>query len=810
MTVAVPQTAISPAEREARIADLLAAEYVRPDWGLGDGSGAGVHREPLDGAEPAAVLAAAAVVLSRYDHLDRLAVLGLARGGAPDSLAALPVGEDQPVAELLRAAEDRLARPGPADTPELAARLARADGGGAVSVQLRLPTHGRAERAVGNGRFPLTVTVERGRLRCDYRREAFSPVMVAQFARHLARVSRQLAAAGPDTPLSAIALLDESERGRVVALCAPGRSVPEQRDRIDQLVRARAAERPSAVAVRCGERDLTYRQLDARADQIAKALGWEGLRPGDRVGVCLERSAELITLLLGVLRAGGVYVPMEPGYPAERLAHTAADAGLALVVTELADFPAGRARLLHPAELAALADRFDAGPVPRHGSPDDPAYVIYTSGSTGRPKGVVVTHRNVTSLIAGTSQDFRFGPADVWALFHSVAFDMSVWEIWGALTTGGRLVVVPSLVCRAPGEFHAQLAAERVTVLNQTPSAFAQLIEADQAEPRALALRLVSFGGEPLDTRMLLPWFDRHPETDCRMVNLYGITETTVHSTWQVVGRAEALAASRSVGTALPGEHLYVRDRHGRLLPPGVAGEIYVGGAGVAAGYLNRPELNAERFLPDPDRGGRMYRSGDQGRLLPSGRLEHLGRLDGQVKLRGYRIELDEVRAVLLEDPAVLAAAVVLNRPDPGDPATDRLDAYVVLGDGDPAAVRERAARLLPGYMMPSTVTALPALPLTVNGKLDRSLLPQPALAPHAPAGQSVQERVHHAWQSIVGRPIGLDDNFFDTGGNSMLVGRLVRRLPELGLPKPSLRQTYVHSTVRRLAALLEELQAAG
>lgn len=168
-----------------------------------------------------------------------------------------------------------------------------------------------------------------------------------------------------------------------------------------------------------------------------------GLRPGDRVGVCLERSAELITLLLGVLRAGGMYVPMEPGYPAERLAHTAADAGLALVVTELADFPAGRARLLHPAELAALADRLDADPVPRHGSPDDPAYVIYTSGSTGRPKGVVVTHRNVTSLIAGTSQDFRFGPADVWTLFHSVAFDMSVWEIWGALTTGGRLVVVP-------------------------------------------------------------------------------------------------------------------------------------------------------------------------------------------------------------------------------------------------------------------------------------------------------------------------------------------------------------------------------
>ncbi|SNQ52031.1 Amino acid adenylation domain-containing protein [Frankia canadensis] len=829
-------------EKESRLADLLAAEYVRPDWGLGvpGSQGTDTHREDLGITDEATVFAAVALVLSHYDRLDRV-ILG-AGGVGPDTspvaLAALPVSDRTRVVDLLERAADLLTRPWPWYDQELAARLSQSDGGGEVSVAVRFG------RAAGTGTrtgrpaaepqavpppFPLTLTVSRTDLgslssTCSFRRELFHPDMVAQFARHVAAVGRQLAAAAPGAELSSIELLDQEERKRVAALGDPGRTVPDEPRRIDELVAARAAACPVAVAVSHGRDHLTYRQLDESADRLARALRAHGVRSGSRVGVCMDRSPELIATLLAVLRAGAAYVPMDPGYPAERLGYTVEDAEVVLVVTDLKEFPAGPARVIRPEELRAATGRHTASP-PAERSADDPAYVIYTSGSTGRPKGVVVTHRNVTALISGTDQDFRFSPSDVWALFHSVAFDMSVWEIWGALTTGGRLVVLPHLVCRSPRELHALLTAERVSVLNQTPSAFAQLLEAERTEPGPLTPRLVTFGGEPLDTRMLLPWFDRHPEAECRMVNLYGITETTVHSTWTTITRDAAAAASRQVGTALPGEYLSVRDSAGRLLPPGVAGEINVGGVGVALGYLNRPELTAERFLPDPDRGGRMYRSGDRGRLLPSGVLEHLGRLDSQVKLRGYRIELDEIRAVLLEDPRVLAAAVVVNRRDPDDPATARLDAYAVLDGVDPApagesgaAIRARARRVLPDYMVPSTVTILPALPLTPNGKLDGGRLPRPAPEPDGlkepetaegsqPCAASPVGTVRRAWMSIVGIPAGLDDNFFDVGGNSILIGRLVRELEQMGLPRLSLRQAYLNPTIRQTAGLLEKLR---
>ncbi|WP_143343260.1 AMP-binding protein, partial [Crossiella equi] len=263
------------------------------------------------------------------------------------------------------------------------------------------------------------------------------------------------------------------------------------------------------------------------------------------------------------------------------------------------------------------------------------AYVIYTSGSTGRPKGVVVPHRNVLALVAATRPEYALSTADVWTWFHSSAFDFSVWEIWGCLLTGGRLVVVPYFVSREPDRFAELLAAEGVTVLSQTPSAFTQLLTVDH---HALSPRLVVFGGEPLDARVLLPWFDQHPGS--RVVNMFGITETTVHVTHQTLDRSLALAATRSVGPALPGWHLLVLDPEGRVQPPGVPGEICVGGAGVATGYLGQETLTAQRFRWNEHTGSRLYHSGDLGRLRPDGRLEHLGRIDSQVKLRGFRIEL--------------------------------------------------------------------------------------------------------------------------------------------------------------------------
>ncbi|GAA0220485.1 hypothetical protein GCM10010492_18160 [Saccharothrix mutabilis subsp. mutabilis] len=647
--------------------------------------------------------------------------------------------------------------------------------------------------------LPLTFSLwRRGdtvRLRCDHQAGRLSPDQVAQFTRHLAHVHSQVVA-DPSVAADDVELLDAGERERVAALGRPAEALRTTPTRIDAAFRAIAARTPDRVAVTDGEVSLTYRELDERSDAVAGGLRALGVAAGDRVGVCLERTAELVVTLLGVLKAGAAYVPTDPAYPAERLAYTAQDAALKLVVTRLAEFPGA---------TAVSPDVVVGDSVVESGSADDPAYVIYTSGSTGRPKGVVVPHRNVIALVDATRDEYGLGSDDVWTLFHSSAFDFSVWEIWGCLLTGGRLVVVPYFVSREPERFRDLLAAQRVTVLSQTPSAFAQLLDVRHDD---LVVRLVVFGGEPLDQRALLPWFDVHPESRCRVVNMFGITETTVHVTHQTVTRADALAGSRSVGPALPGWHLYVVDPRGRLLPPGVPGEIWVGGAGVASGYLERDDLTAQRFTGDPVLPGRVYHSGDLGRLRPDGALEHLGRIDSQVKVRGFRIELDEIRAVLLEDPDVRTAAVVVRRDDPDDAATARIDAYVVLASGEAAGVRKRAADILPDYMVPTTVTALDSLPLTTNGKLDAAKLPAPTAAVReveAPVGDDLASRLREVWGSVLGVPVGLDDDFFELGGNSLFAVRIGARMREGGLPPLQLRELYRHPTIRSVVSAMAD-----
>ncbi|MFC8142802.1 amino acid adenylation domain-containing protein [Streptomyces paradoxus] len=682
--------------------------------------------------------------------------------------------------------------------------------------------------------YPLTVSVLRDsggrRLRCDYLSSHFSAEIAAQFVRHLVHVHRQVRHR-PQTPPNDVELLDEAEHARTAAI---GRSPRSQAGSPVSLPGAFArivAAAQDRIAVTDGDTDLTYRALDERAARSADGLRARGVGAGDRVGVCLERSAELVVALLAVLRAGAAYVPIDPAYPPDRLAHTARDAGLGVVITRLTGFPAvpGCVRVtpdqlvdeqrggwptpegtvsVSPEGSESVPSEGNTSPPPP--SPDDPAYVIYTSGSTGRPKGVVVPHRNVIALVDATRDEYGLGEADVWTWFHSSAFDFSVWEIWGCLLTGGRLVVVPYFVSREPDHFRDLLVAERVTVLSQTPSAFAQLLDVDHAE---VSVRLVVFGGEPLDTRMLLPWFDRHPERSCRVVNMFGITETTVHVTEQTLNRKLALAATRSVGRALPGWHLYVMDPAGRLLPPGAAGEICVGGAGVALGYLGQEELTGRRFVPDPFADGVMYRSGDLGRLRPDGRLDHLGRIDSQVKIRGFRIELDEIRSVLLEDPAVRTAAVLVRRDDAAGAATARIDAYVTLmSGGDPAGVRERAAGILPEYMLPATVTALDALPLTANGKLDTAKLPAPAVlrapgrdtAPAAALHDDLTADLTEIWSHVLGVPVDPDDDFFELGGNSLAAVRIGAALRARGLPPLRLRELYRHPTVRGTVASLD------
>ncbi|MFF2224340.1 amino acid adenylation domain-containing protein [Streptomyces globisporus] len=617
-------------------------------------------------------------------------------------------------------------------------------------------------------------------------------------ARQVDYIRQQLLNSTPNTLLSRLNPLSEAESAEQLAVGA-GPKAPEAL-RIDEAFAAQVAARPEAPALTAGSTTLSYAELDARAEALADGLYAHGVRPGDLVGLCLPRSTDLVAAMLAVLKADAVHVPLDPEHPADRRERTARDAGVRLTVED-------------PATLTGHPPR----PAAPRAEPGSPAYVIHTSGSTGRPKGVVVPHGNVTALVDAVREDFGLSPDDTWTCFHSAAFDFSVWEIWGALLTGGRLVVVDHWTTRSPEDFHALLVRERVSVLSQTPSAFAQLAAADRTAQEAVDARLVVLGGEPLDARPLLDWFDRHPEDRCRLVNMYGITETTVHVTAATVTRREALAGSRSVGRPLPGWSVRVLDAYGRPVPPGAPGEIVVGGAGVALGYLNRPALTAERFVPDPlDPAGRLYRSGDLGRLLPDGTLEHLGRIDDQVQVRGFRIEPGEIRHVLLEDPAVSAAAVTVTGGDAGDAAAVRIDAYVVPAQGtgeDPGPVRERAARLLPPHMVPATVTVLPALPLTANGKLDAARLPAPgtrrdpvtAPAPAAAAHEAGPAAALAAiWCDVLGvEAIGPDDDFWDLGGNSLYAIRIGTLARERGLPGVPLRQLYLTPTLGALSEAL-------
>ncbi|NUV66459.1 amino acid adenylation domain-containing protein [Streptomyces sp. CAI-121] len=615
-------------------------------------------------------------------------------------------------------------------------------------------------------------------------------------AHQVQRVRQQLLTSPPDTPLSRLNPLSEAESAEQRAFGAP-LDAPASPLRIDDAFAAQVAARPDAPALTAGSTTLSYAELDRRAEELADGLYAHGVRPGDLVGLCLPRSTDLVAAMLAVLKADAVHVPLDPEHPADRRERTARDAGVRLTVED-------------PAALTGHPPR----PAAPRGEPGSPAYVIHTSGSTGRPKGVLVPHANVTALVDAVREDFGLSPDDTWTCFHSAAFDFSVWEIWGALLTGGRLVVVDHWTTRSPEDFHALLLRERVSVLSQTPSAFTQLAAADRVAQDAVDVRLVVLGGEPLDARPLLDWFDRHPEDRCRLVNMYGITETTVHVTAATVTRREALAGFRSVGRPLPGWSVRVLNAHGSPVPPGAPGEIVVGGAGVALGYLNRPALTAERFVPDPldPAGRRLYRSGDLGRLLPDGTLEHLGRIDDQVKVRGFRIEPGEIRHVLLEDPAVSAAAVTVSG-DGDDAAAVRIDAYVVPAPGsdeDPGPVRERAARLLPAHMVPATVTVLPALPLTANGKLDPARLPapgtrrDPVTAPASPHAASPAAALAAVWCDVLGvEAIGPDDDFWDLGGNSLYAIRIGTLARERGLPGIPLRQLYLTPTLGALSEAL-------
>jgi amino acid adenylation domain-containing protein len=519
-----------------------------------------------------------------------------------------------------------------------------------------------------------------------YNRDLFDHGTIERMGEHFATLLRGIAE-DPARPLSRLPLLPERERRQLLAEA----SVPPAQLDVDaclhQRFAAQAARTPDAVALTCEGESLTYGELDRRANRLAHVLRELGVGPGVLVGLCLDRGLDLPVGIVGVLKAGGCYVPLDLANPAERIAFILEDTDVPVLVTESAQLerlPEHGARVAQVVCLDRDRARLEAAPdhapdVPS--SPDDLAYVIYTSGSTGAPKGVLVAHRSVMRLFDATAERCGFGPDDVSTLFHSCAFDFSVWELWGALLYGGRLVVVPYMLSRSPDEFLALLEREGVTVLSQTPTAFRSLIASDLRPgiDSSLALRLVIFGGEALDPPMLAPWFERHGDERPALVNMYGITETTVHVTWRRLRAADlGVVPGSMLGQPLPDLTLHILDPHGELVPVGVPGELHVGGAGVSRGYLRREELTAQRFLPDPfaaEPGARLYRTGDLGRRLTNGDVQYLGRNDDQVQLRGYRIELGEIEASLVAHPWVASAVVTLPLDEEGEP---RLVGYVV------------------------------------------------------------------------------------------------------------------------------------
>jgi amino acid adenylation domain-containing protein len=626
-----------------------------------------------------------------------------------------------------------------------------------------------------------------------YRVALFEPDTIARMAEHLQALLEAMAA-DPGARLSEVSLLRGAERARVLeewndtAAPLPGAFIHE-------MSAARAASMPGAPAVRAGGETVGRAELERRSNRLAHLLRRRGVGPETRVGMCMERGPEMVVALLGILKAGGVYVPLDPAYPRDRLAFMLADSGASVLLAPehlhegLPTFAGARVRLGVDGETSGADDAPPASGL----SPDNAAWVIYTSGSTGRPKGVVATHAGAANLLAHAVETIGAGPGSNVFQTASTTFDASLLDVFAALLSGATLHV-----------------ADRETIL--APERLAALLrerEIDVWDADFPALRTLCVGGDRCSAETAARW-----SRGRRMLNMYGPTETTIYTTWHEI--APGAAGAPPIGRPVANARAYVLDASGEPVPVGVPGELHVGGAVVARGYLGLPGLTAERFVPDPfgAAGGRLYRTGDRARWRPDGELEFLGRTDGQVKIRGFRIEPGEIEAVLREQPGVREAVVVVREDAPG---RRRLVAYVVPGEGETPSTAELRARLgarLPEYMVPAAFVTLEKLPLGVSGKTDRAALPAPKwgaegayVAPRTPT----EELLCRILASVLGiERVGVEDGFFALGGHSLMATQVVSRVREATGVEVPLRALFETPTVASLAERLETLRGSG
>ncbi|SHI02336.1 amino acid adenylation domain-containing protein [Sporobacter termitidis DSM 10068] len=611
----------------------------------------------------------------------------------------------------------------------------------------------------------------------------------------------------PSKKLCDIGILSEAERHRLLCEFNDTDAEYPREKTIHRIFEERASEAPGSTALVLGDKAMTYGALNERANRLARTLRARGVGPDDIAGLVADRSLDMVVGVLGILKAGGAYMPIDPEYPAERQAYMLKDSGAKVLLTKKGlELPFEGMTVCLDDEAFYAPDGANLVSVSK---PSDLAYIIYTSGSTGKPKGVMIEHRNVVRLLFNDKFQFAFDKNDTWTLFHSCCFDFSVWEMYGALLYGGRLIVVPKEDAVDTRRFLGILKAGKVTVLNQTPSAFYNLIGEDAVSGSELpALRYVIFGGEALKPPMVRTFKEKYPQT--KLVNMYGITETTVHVTFKEITLADTEKNISNVGTPIPSLKVYVLDSHLHLLPVGVPGEICVGGAGVARGYLNNKALTEQRFVELGGGSGRIYRSGDLGRFLENGDIEYLGRIDDQVKIRGYRIELGELESALLRHPDIEETVVTVHESGGGD---KRLCAY--FKSKTELTAKELAPYLsgvLPEYMIPSYFIRLEAFPLNRNGKIDRPALPKPnevliSSADTIMPRSVTEELMANAWADVLElKTVGVNDNFFELGGDSLSAIRVVSML-KLGI---NIVDFYTNPTIRQLTEKLNGAYAGS
>ncbi len=668
-------------------------------------------------------------------------------------------------------------------------------------------------------KFDLTVNAieMEGTIRIvmEYCTDLFQRSTIEKMGRHFRNLLNS-AALEPGLKLSELEMLGKAEKKQLLELNGPEIAFPDAITVVD-LFDDQVLKTPMNTAVVFKEESITYTELDRRSNQIAHFLHQKGVRAESLVGICLDRSIEMVIGIMGILKAGGVYVPIDPDYPADRIAYILDDANAPFIISKesfghlLENF---ERKLILLDRDSKIIDGFPQERLPISLLPSNAMYIIYTSGSTGQPKGVVIEHRNIVRLFKSDKSLYDFGSTDVWTLFHSFCFDFSVWEMYGALLFGGKLVVVPKETTKDPIEYSTLLQQEAVTILNQTPGSFYNLQNHYLDQYPESTIRFVIFGGEALDPKQLGRWKNQYPQ--CRLINMYGITETTVHATFKEILEVDIDLGISNIGNAIPTLNCYILDENRNLLPEGIGGEIYVSGAGLARGYLNRLALTDQRFIANPfihdsTTHSKLYKTGDLGRWLPDGSIEYLGRKDDQVKIRGYRIELGEIESAL-QTCTFVRHGVVLAKEDKRK--GKRLVAYIVpKGNYQKEKIQAYLKSKLPKFMIPSLLIDIAQLPLTSNGKLDKDALPDPDNShlvnnDYLEPRDEVESKIVEIWKELLGvERVGIQDDFFELGGHSLLATRVVSAIRKDLDAELGTQDVFLSPTVMELAELIREKQ---